>query len=206
SFRASSGGTVARVAVRVGRRATFLQVGDRHGLDTIGHTVALDVIGVRGRDAREADELPADLAAVPAVDRVREEALLRVLPEEREEEPRGHRLQAERSLVERAEDLLLLHGQKRGEALAVRRLATPIGLRDRGAVHLLGRQPRLVSLLGRALGPRTLAVFAGHRAEGAGELAVDEDGDARLLRPRSQLVGGGGPPRRRPRGPRPRGP
>src|SRR5262249_52275835 len=130
---------------------------------------------------------------IPAVDRIREEALLRVLPEEREEEPGGHGLEPQAAVLERVEDLLLSRVRKRGEALAVCRLATPVGLGDRGPVPLLGREPRLIALLGRAFGPGALAVLAGHRAESARELAVDEDGDARFLRPRPQLVGGNEP-------------
>src|SRR5712691_9244212 len=68
------------------------------------------------------------------------------------------------------------------------RAAIAVGVADRGAVHLGGRERRLVALLRRALGPGSLLVFPRHRAVAAEELLVDEVGDAGFLGAGPQLV------------------
>ena len=68
-----------------------------------------------------------------------------------------------------------------------------IDLGDRRAIHLLRRERRLVALLRRAFGVRSLAVHLRHAAPAAEELLVDEVGDAGFLRAGSERVGGNQP-------------
>src|SRR5262245_37152277 len=66
-------------------------IGDADGIggEAPSVVVGLDVFGIVGGDAREADHLPADLVAVAAIDRVREHPLHHVVVEHREEGAAG---------------------------------------------------------------------------------------------------------------------
>src|SRR5215467_15150907 len=101
---------VLRMAVLVGRNGVVLHVRDRHRLSVVGHAVLLDVLAVGGGDAGESHELPGDLVAVAAVDRVGEEALDRVREEQVEEECSRQRRERQLSSLELREDLVLLRG------------------------------------------------------------------------------------------------
>src|SRR5438874_10228463 len=68
-----------RVAVLVERSFALEDVGDRHWQRVVRHAVLFNEMRVRRGDARKADELPADLAAIAAVDRIGEEAFDRVV-------------------------------------------------------------------------------------------------------------------------------
>src|SRR5262245_14468761 len=180
---------VLRMAVLVGRDRVALHVRDRHWLGVVGHAVLLDVLAVRGGDARESHELPRDLVAVAAVDRVGEEALHRVREQQIEEERPRQRRERELSGLELRKDLVLLRSQQLRKGLLKTEHAGGVHLRNRRAVDLLRRERRLVPLLRRALRPRPLPVVARHRAPGTGELLVDEVGDAGFLRSGAELVG-----------------
>src|SRR5256885_2434692 len=111
---------------------------------------------VDGRHAREADQLPADLVAVAAIDRIGKEALQRVGEQHVEEELRAHALQFDLAAVQATQHFILLRCRERAEAAAVLLRAMGIRLADADAVHLLRRERRLIALLRRALGPRAL--------------------------------------------------
>src|SRR5437879_13773029 len=140
---------------------------------------------VDGRHAREADQLPADLVAVAAIDRIGKEALQPVREQHVEEELRAHARQLDLAAVEAAQHFILLRWSERAEAAAVLLRAMRIHLADADAVHLLRRKRRLIALLRRALGPRALAIHPRHRPPGADAWPVAAAGDA-------------GPPRARP--------
>src|SRR5215470_19955917 len=180
---------VLRMAVLVGRDRVALHVRDRYWLGVVGHAVPLDVLAVRGGDAGKAHELPRDLVAVAAVDRVGEEALDRVREQQIEEERSRQRRERELSGLELRKDLVLLCSLQLRKGLLKAEHAGGIHFRNRRAVDLLRRERRLVPLLRRALGPRPLPVVARHRAPGTGELLVDEVRNAGLLRSGSELVG-----------------
>src|SRR5262247_1198802 len=180
---------VLRMAVLVGRDRVALHVRDRYWLGVVGHAVPLDVLAVRGGDTGKAHELPRDLVAVAAVDRVGEEALDRVREQQIEEERPRQRRERELSGLELRKDLVLLCDLQLRKGLLKAEHAGGIHLRNRRAVDLLRRERRLIPLLRRSFGPRSLAVVARHRAPRTGELLVDEVGDPGLLRSRSELVG-----------------
>src|SRR6266480_915187 len=167
----------------------------RHGV--VRHAVLIDMRRVDGRHAREADQLPADLVAVAAIDRIGKEALQRVREQHVEEELRAHRLQLDLAAVQAAQHFILLRWRERAEAVAVLFRAMGIHLPDADAVHLLRRERRLIALLRRALGPWALAIHLRHRPPAAEQLPVDEGGDAGLLRAGAELVGGNQPRDRR---------
>src|SRR5437660_8773053 len=100
-----------RMAMLVERGLALEDVGDRHGQRVVRHAVLLHQVCVHRRDAGEADQLPADLAAVAAVDRIGEVALDGVVEEHVEEEARRHRLERELAFVERAQHLVLLRSR-----------------------------------------------------------------------------------------------
>src|SRR3954471_65415 len=110
---------VLRVTVLVERALAFQDVDDRHRQRVVRHAVLLDMLRVDGGYAGKADQLPADLVAVAAVDRIGEEALDGVVEEQVEEETRRHRLERNLALVERAQHFLLLRGRQLVERLAV---------------------------------------------------------------------------------------
>src|SRR3989475_11554904 len=170
---------------------------DRCGPGFVRPAVPIDMRRLDARHAREADQLPADLVAVAAIDGIGKEALQRVREQHVEEELRAHALQLDLAAVEAAQHFILLRWSERAEAAAVLLRATRIHLADADAIHLLRRERRLIALLRRALGPRALAIHLRHRPPGANELPVDEAGDAGLLRASAELVGGNQPRYRR---------
>src|SRR5438105_7671481 len=184
---------VLRVPVLVYLGDALDDILDRYRRCVVGHAVLLDVRGVDGRDAREADQLPAGLVAVAAIDRIGEEALQRVREQHVEEELRAHRLQLDLAAVQAAQHFILLRCGERAEAVAILFRAMGIHLPDADAVYLLWREGGLIALLRRALGPRALAIHLRHRPPAAEELAVDEIGDAGLLCAGAELVGGNEP-------------
>ena len=153
----------------------------------------LDVLGVDGGHAREAHQPPTRLVAIPAVDRVGEEALLGVLPQQGEERARRGGGQAQRAFVQGLQDVLLLRGLEGGEPLAVETQAALVGLGYGRAIDLPRREPRLVALLRSAFRPGARAILAGHRAELARQLPIDEDRHPGFLRAGAELVLGNEP-------------
>src|SRR5207302_8563852 len=182
-----------RMTMLVERGLALEDVGDRHRQRVVRHAVLFNEMRVHRGDARKADELPADLAAVAAVDRIGEEALDGVLEQHVEEEARRHRLERKLALLERAQHLVLLRGGELVVRFPVLLGAAGIDLGDRRAIDLLRRERRLIALLRRALGVRALAVHLRHHAVAAEELLVDEIGDARFLRAGTELVRGNEP-------------
>src|SRR6476646_8884331 len=77
---------VLRMAVLVERRLALEDVDDRDRQRVVRHAMLLDMLRIDGRDARKADQLPADLVPVAAVDRVGEKALDRIVEQQVEEE------------------------------------------------------------------------------------------------------------------------
>src|SRR5690349_20551864 len=77
---------VLRMAVLVERALALEKVDDGDGQRVVRHAVLVDVLRIDRRDAGKADQLPADLVAVAAVDRIGEEALDGVVEQQVEEE------------------------------------------------------------------------------------------------------------------------
>src|SRR5438105_3704895 len=140
---------VPRVTVLVERALAFQDIDDRYGQRVVRHAMFLDVLRVDGGYPGKADQLPADLVAVTAVDRIGEEALDGVVEEQVEKEARRHRLERKLAFVERAQHLVLLGARQFLEWLSILLGAGAIDLADRRAVHLLRRERRLVALLRR---------------------------------------------------------
>src|SRR5689334_3878853 len=91
---------VLGMAVLVERRLALEDVDDRDRQRVVRHAVLLDVLRIDRGDAGKADQLPADLVAVAAIDRVGEETFDRVVEQQVEEEARRHRVERELALVE----------------------------------------------------------------------------------------------------------
>src|SRR5436853_5235589 len=158
---------VLRVTVLVERAFAFQDVDDRYRQRVVRHAMLLDVLRVDGGHAGKADQLPADLVAVAAVYGVGEEAFDGVVEEQVEEETRRHRLERKLAFIERAQHFLLLRERQLVERLAILFGAAGVDFGDRGAIDLLRRERRLVALLRRAFGVRSLAVHLRHDAEAA---------------------------------------
>src|SRR5207302_3065473 len=173
---------VLRVPVLVHLGDAVDDILDRYRHCVVRHAVLLDMHGVDGGDAREADQLPAGLVAVAAIDRIGEEALQRVREQHVEEELRAHALQFDLAAIQAAQHFILLRCRERAEAVAVLFRAMGVHLPDADAVYLLRRERRLIALLRRAFGPWALAIHLRHRPPAAEQLPVDEIGDAGLLR------------------------
>src|SRR5205823_6127720 len=97
-----------RVTMLVERGLALEAVGDRYRQRVVRHAVLFHEMRVHRRDARKTDQLPTDLVAVAAVDRIGEEALDGVVEQHVEEEARRHGLEWELAFVERAQHLVLL--------------------------------------------------------------------------------------------------
>src|SRR5262249_3090200 len=142
-------------------------------------TVLQNVLAMHRHRAGEADQLPAGLVAVAAVDRVREQALHHGLIDRAPEHPRRQPVvEADLAGREGEQHLLALLLAESVEALAVGLVAVRVGRLDAGAVELRRRQRQLVALARHAELPRPLQVEAVALAPGAGERAVDIDVDA----------------------------
>src|SRR5262249_16646325 len=140
----------------------------------------VDLVGVGGRQAGEAEHDPGNLVAVAPVHRIGEEALHHHGVEANEKGARGETLELRGAV---------LHGGERGGALGWREaiellavgLAGPfIGGGDAGREILARRERELIALLGLAAPERTAAVYFRARPVGAGELAVDVSDDAAI--------------------------
>src|SRR5258706_809770 len=153
--------------------------------------VLLDVLVVHRERAGEAEQLPAGLVAVAAMDRVGEEPLDHGLVHRDEEDARGRpALEGDLAALEREEKLLALCGADLVEGLAVALRAVRVGRGDAGAVERRGRDRQLVALVRRSRLPRALLVQALALAPGARESAVDVDGEPYVGALRRVLVGG----------------
>src|SRR5580704_3890149 len=149
-----------------------------------------DILAVDLDHAREADQLPAGLVAVAAIDRVREHALHHGLIDGGPE--RSH-LQAgvELDLVGGKPDqhLLALFLVEPVEGLAIGLAAIGVGGLDAGAIELRGRERQLIALARRAEFPRPLHIETIALAPGARERAIDIDVDAKIGALGGKLVG-----------------
>lgn len=148
-----------------------------------------DVVDVVVARARKADQLPAGEAAIAFVQRIREISFLGVVPDHVEEQLARHALQLHAVVLKLAQQpVLVVRAEGRERPIAERTAAVRVDGRDRGAVQRRRRALALVALLLGAVGPGTGHVPVGGAAEGAGKLAVDEDGDAGLGRTRAEHV------------------
>src|SRR5256714_13006478 len=180
---------VLRVTVLVERALALQDVDDRHRQRVVRHAVLLDMLRIDGGYPGKADQLPADLVAVAAVNGIGEEPLDGVVEQQVEEEARRHRLERKLAFIERAQHFLLLRERQLVERLAILLGTARVDLGDRGAIDLLRRERRLVALLRRAFGVRPLAIHLRHDAEAAEELLIDEVSDAGFLRAGTELIG-----------------
>src|SRR5882672_3824721 len=130
---------VLRMPGLVERRLPLEDVDDRYRQRVVRHAVLLNVLRVHRGDAGKADQLPADLVAVAAVDRIGEEALDGVVQQQVEEEARRHRLERKLGLVERAQHFVLLGARQFFKWTPELLAAGRIDLGDRRAIHLLRR-------------------------------------------------------------------
>src|SRR5262249_3752288 len=150
-----------------------------------------DVLPVHRDRAGKADQPPARLVAVAAIDRVGEHALHHGLvdggPERARRQPvvEGHLAGGQAH-----QHLLALLVVEAIERLAVGLAAMRVGCRDAGAVKLRGSERQLVALTRSAALPRPLQVEAVALAPAAGERAVDIDVDADVGALGGELIGG----------------
>src|SRR6185369_4170240 len=139
----------------------------------------LDVLTMHRDRAREADQPPAGLVAVAAMDRVGEHALHHALinhcPELARRQPA---VEVDAAARKCDQHLLTLRFGELVEALvAVGLAAVRVGGGNAGAIELRGRQRQLIALARLALLPRALHIEAVAVAPGASERAVDVDVD-----------------------------
>src|ERR1041384_1041563 len=181
------------MAMLVERALALQDVLDRHGQRVVRHAVLLDMGRIRGGNAGEADELPANLLAVAAVDRIRKEAFDGVVEHHVEEEARRHGVEWELALVERMQHLVLLRRRELVERLAVLLGAGCVHFSDRRAIDLLRCERGLIALLRRALGGRPWAVLLPQAPPAPEGRLVNKVGAARLFGTRSEIVCGNEP-------------
>ena len=93
------------------------------------------------------------------------------------------------AVLERLQDFVALRGGQELEVLAVFCVAVLVALADAGAINLLRREPRLESLLRRAVEPGAGAVIAAVRAPDAAQLAVDVIRDVGVPGAGSEFIG-----------------
>jgi len=130
----------------------------------------------------ESDQTPAGEVAVAAVHRIGEKAFLRVLQKHAEEALGRHIGELDVALLQPGENLILIGRRQGGEGLAgVGAPAMVVDVADRDAIKLRGRQLELVPLLIGSFQPGTLHVPGVGAAVGAGQLALDEEGDCGTL-------------------------
>ncbi len=153
--------------------------------------ILLDIVVVHRERAGKADQAPAGLVAVAAVDRVGEHAFHDGLVE-RGPEHAHRQAVVELDLAGGKSDqhLLALRLVEPVEQLAVGLAAVRVGRRDAGAIELRRRERELIALARRAQLPRPLHIEALALAPGARERAVDVDVDADLGALGRQVVGG----------------
>src|SRR5262249_6693048 len=150
----------------------------------------LDVLAMHRDRAREADQPPAGLVAVAAMDRVGEHALHHGLINHGPELARRQAtVEVDAAARECDQHLLALCFAELVEALVVGLAAMRIGGGDAGAIELRGRQRQLITLARHATLPWALHVEAIAIAPGARERAVDIDVDADVGALRAQFVG-----------------
>src|SRR5690242_5737476 len=130
--------------------------------------VFLDVLAMHRDRAREADQPPAGLVAIAAMDRVGEHAFNHGLVDHGPEfAHRKPALEIDAAGRKSLQHLLALGLGELVEALAVGLAAVRIGGGDAGAVELRGCQRQLIALARHTLLPRALHVEAVALAPGA---------------------------------------
>src|SRR5262245_49974233 len=139
----------------------------------------LDVLIMHGDNSGKADDLPARLVPVAAVDRVGEHAFHDGLIH-RGEANAGGRPVFERNLagLETQEEFSALPLGDLIEALAVGLGAKRVGSRNAGAVQLCRRERKLIALARHAQLPWALHVEALPFTPAAGKRAIDVDVDS----------------------------
>src|SRR6266566_7105535 len=160
----------------------------------LGHVtsvaVVIDLVGVGGGQAGEADQFPGDLVTIAAIDRIGEEAGHGDREQLPEEGARVETLELGLATLHRFERRNTIRGGKPIEILAVVSLARPrIGRRNPRREIFTRRQRQLIALLRFALPKWTRAIHFGATAPGAAELPVDEDGDTAIAARGREFVG-----------------
>src|SRR5215472_5429329 len=152
-------------------------------------TEGIDLVGIGGGQAGEAQHLPADLVAVAAIDRIGEEAGHGDPMQLRKEGARREILEFGLAFLHRLQRGDAVGGREAIEILAIGLARPGIGGGNAGGEELARRQRELIALLGFAFheGPRTIHLCAA--APRTAELAVDEDGDTAIAARGRQLVG-----------------
>src|SRR5262245_12995168 len=150
----------------------------------------LDVLIVHGDHSGEADDLPARLVAVTAIDRVGKHAFHHGLIHRGEENARGRSVfESNLAGLETQEKLFALALGDLVETLAVGLDAERVGGRNAGAIQLRGRERKLIALARQAQLPRALHVEALPFAPATGKRAIDIDVDADVSALGRQRVG-----------------
>src|ERR1051326_5381409 len=137
--------------------------------------VPLDPVAIIVAGAGKADPFPGRHVLVAAVDRVGEEAVLRVLEDELEELGAVAAGELDRAVLEPGDDVVLVLVGGLGERLAAEFFPAIGGARaERLAIMLRRRERHLLAVLLAALVERPARVLALVAAGRAGELAIDE--------------------------------
>src|SRR5215469_4089448 len=153
--------------------------------------ILCDILAIDLDHAREADELPARLVAIAAVDRVGEHPLHHGLIDRGPEHPRRQpALEAHLAGGKANQDLLALLLVQTIERLAVGLGAIGIGRRNAGPIELRRRERKLIALARYPRLPRPLRIEPIALAPGAGERAIDIDVDAHIGALGRELIGG----------------
>src|SRR4051812_20693579 len=152
--------------------------------------VFFHVLTMHRDGAGEADQLPASLVAVAAVNRVGEHPLHHGLIERRPEHAYGQAaLEGDLGGREAGQHLFALLFVEAIERLAIGFAAMRIGGIDAGAIKLRRRERQLIALARNAELPWALHVEPLALAPGARQRAIDEDIDPDLAALRSEVVG-----------------
>src|SRR5437870_11744413 len=139
----------------------------------------LDVLIMHGDNSGEADDLPARLVPVAAVDRVGEHAFHDGLIHRGEENARGRSVfESNLAGLETQQKFLALALGDLGETLAVGLHTVRIGGRNAGAIQIGRGERQLIALARHAQPPRALHAAAFALAPPNGQAAIDADVDA----------------------------
>src|SRR5262245_8360627 len=154
------------------------------------NAVALDVVRVAGVNAGKSYELPADLLAVAAIDRITEETLHHRVEQRAEEDCAGQRTEIHLPLFGQHKQLVLLLRGQIGESDAVGLARGLVELGESQPKHLCRRERQLIALLRCPGHERRVTIQVSTVAPCTGELEIDEQGDGGLPGGGPHIVGG----------------
>ncbi len=135
-----------------------------------------------------ADHLPRSLVPIAAIGWIAKEAFHHVLIQQVEKETGRERAGIDLSCAKTVQDFITLIFRDRREVFAVCLGAVRVDRRDGGAIGLRRREANLPALLREARMPQALHEHLAALTEAAGQLLIDEIGDAEVDTVGTQII------------------